>query len=317
MGNYRTSFAALAVLVCSVALAGCSNVKSESLPVESRPANAAPRAPSLQYTGQWGVKGDGPGQLSQPSGIATDALGDVFLVDSGSAFISKFAYEGKPLLSFQEDGMNHPQAIALDRGGAIYVADPVRSSVFIFLPNGDRFRELRLRTRANIENALSVAVGDDGMIHVLNPSAGKIFTFTIRQRLVQTSEPRETVSGTGRFGPIVAGPDGFLYLGTPSRGIMKLTRDGHLITELVAANGVVWNPNTGFAVWNNVVFVMDANGLTLHIVTTDGVPNLDVDLAPQLGQGKRRPPPIAVSSRPELLVLDAPESRVLRYHVSF
>ena len=55
----------------------------------------------------------------------------------------------------------------------------------------------------------------------------------------------------------------------------------------------------------------------LHVVGTDGSPKLDVDLAPQLGQGHRRAPALAVSPRPELLVLDAPESRVLRYRISF
>ena len=304
--------AALIVLMCSVALAGCSNATSEPLP-----KGAASPAPSLQFIGQWGVKGDGPGQLSQPSGIAANALGDVFLADIGSAFITKFAYEGKPLLSFQEDGMNHPQAITLDRSGAIYVTDPVRDSVFIFLPNGDRFRELHLRTRPNVENPLSVAVGDDGLIHVLDPAAGKVFTYTIRQRLVQTWEPRETVPAKGHFGPIVKGPDDLLYLGTPSGGIMKLTHDGHLTTELLATNGASWNPNSGFAIWNNSIFIMDSNGLTLHIVTIDGAPRLDVDLAPQLGQGKRRAPALAVSQRPELLVLDSPEVRVLRYRIIF
>jgi hypothetical protein len=213
--------------------------------------------------------------------------------------------------------MNHPQSITLDHGGAIYVTDPVRDSVFIFLPNGDRFRELHLKTRPNVENALSVAVGDDGFIHVLDPSAGKIFTYTIRQRLVQTWEPRETIPGKGHLGPIVKGPDGFLYMGTPSGGIMKLTNDGHLITEILAPNGSRWNPNSGFAIWNNCIFVMDSNGLMLHIVTTDGAPKLDVDLAPQLGQGNRRAPALAVSARPELLVLDAPETRVLRYRIRF
>ena len=306
------SLAALIVMVCSVALAGCSNATSEPLP-----KGAASPAPSLQFIGQWGAKGDGPGQLSQPSGIAANALGDVFLADIGSAFVTKFAYEGKPLLSFQEDGMNHPQAITLDHGGAIYVTDPVRSSVFIFLPNGDRFRELHLRTRPNVENPLSVAVGDDGLIHVLDPAAGKVFTYTMRQRLVQTWEPTETVPGQGHFGPIVKGPDDLLYLGTPSGGIMKLTHDGHLTTELLATNGASWNPNSGFAIWNNSIFIMDSNGLTLHIVTTDGAPKLDLDLAPQLGQGKRRAPALAVSQRPELLVLDSPEARVLRYRISF
>src|SRR5271155_5097505 len=125
MRKLRSFFAALSASVCLVALAGCSNATSESLPRDSGVLAASP-APSLQYIGQWGVKGSDPGQLSEPSGIATDSLGDIFLADFGSAFVSKFAFEGKPLLSFQEDGMNHPQSITIDHGGAIYVADPLR-----------------------------------------------------------------------------------------------------------------------------------------------------------------------------------------------
>lgn len=275
-------------------------------------------SPSIAYIGEWGVKGDGPGQLQDPSGIATNFLGDIFIADAGSAFISKFAAGGKPLLSFQEDGLNHPQFIALDQGGAIYVTDPVRDSVFIFLPNGDRYRELRLRTRPVPGNEVSVAVGDDGLIHVLDSNAGKVFTYTSRLRLVQTWQPRETFPGSKRFGPLVKGPDDYLYLATPSGGIMKLTRDGHLVTEIVpSTKDASWNPNAGFAIWSNCVFLMDSNGLMLHVVTTDGAPKLDMDLAPQLGQASRKAPPLAVNSKGELLVLDAPEARVLRYHVSF
>lgn len=275
-------------------------------------------SPTVEYVGEWGVKGNGPGQLQDPSGIATDSLGDIFIADAGSAFISKFASGGKPLLSFQEDGLNHPQFIALDQGGAIYVTDPVRDSVFIFLPNGDRYRELRLRTRPAPGNELSVAVGDDGLIHVLDSNAGKVFSYTPRLRLVQTWQPRETLPGSKRFGPLVRGPDGYLYLATPSGGIMKLTREGHLVSEIVpSTKDVSWNPNAGFAIWSNCVFLMDSNGLMLHVVTTDGAPKLDMDLAPQLGQASRKAPPLAVNSKGELLVLDAPEARVLRYHVSF
>jgi DNA-binding beta-propeller fold protein YncE len=275
--------------------------------------------PTLHFIGQWGAPGNGPGQLQQPSGIATNSLGDIFIVDAGSAFISKFAPEGKPLLSFQEDGLNHPQSIAVDRGGALYVTDPVRNSVFIFMPNGDHYRELRLRTRPIAGNTLSAAVGDDGLIHVLDQHAGKVFTYTPRLRLVQSWEPRETLPGTQHFGPLVKGPDNYLYLGTPSGGIMKLTREGHLVSEITATNSsVTWNPGAGFAVWSNCVFVMDTNGRMLHVAgTTDGAAKLDVDLAPELGQGSRKPPALAVSPHGELLVLDAPESRVLRYRITF
>jgi hypothetical protein len=314
MANRTAIFGAAFLLYCSAALSGCSQATSQPLPPPQNPV-----APTLHFIGQWGSPGNGPGQLQQPSGIATNSLGDVFIVDAGSAFISKFAPEGKPLLSFQEDGLNHPQSIAVDRGGALYVTDPVRNSVFIFMPNGDRYRELRLRTRPLAGNALSAAVGDDGLIHVLDPHAGKVFSYTPRMRLVQTWEPRETFPGTQHFGPLVESPDNFLYLGTPSGGIMKLTREGHLISEITpSTTGTTWNPGAGFAVWNNCVFVMDSDGRMLHIAgTTDGAGKADIDLAPELGQASRKAPALAVSPHGELLVLDAPESRVLRYRITF
>jgi len=154
---------------------------------------------------------------------------------------------------------------------------------------------------------------------VLDPHAGKVFSYTPRMRLVQTWEPRETFPGTHPFGPLVEGPDNFLYLGTPSGGIMKLTREGHLISEITPGpTGTTWNPGAGFAVWNNCVFVMDSDGRMLHIAATaDGAAKADIDLAPELGQASRKAPALAVSPHGELLVLDAPESRVLRYRITF
>jgi NHL repeat len=314
MANRTAIVGAALLLYFSVALSGCSQATSQPGPPPQNPVR-----PTLHFIGQWGSPGNGPGQLQQPSGIATNSLGDIFIADSGSAFISKFAPEGKPLLSFQQDGLNHPQGVSVDRGGALYVTDPVRNSVFIFMPSGEAYRELRLRTRPLAGNPLSAAVGDDGLIHVLDPHAGKVFSYTPRMRLVQTWEPRETFPGTHPFGPLVQGPDNFLYLGTPSGGIMKLTREGHLISEITpGASGTTWNSGAGFAVWNNCVFVMDSDGRMLHIAgIADGAAKADIDLAPELGQASRKAPALAVSPHGELLVLDAPESRVLRYRITF
>jgi hypothetical protein len=55
----------------------------------------------------------------------------------------------------------------------------------------------------------------------------------------------------------------------------------------------------------------------LHVWALDGRPQLDADLAPELGQAKRSAPALAISPRKELLVLDAPEARVLRYRIDF
>jgi hypothetical protein len=280
--------------------------------------NAA--APPLEFVGAWGVKGDGPGQLQEPVSISTDGLGNAYIADRSSHFIHKFDAQGKPLLSFQEDPLKHPEWITLDRGGAIYVADPGRSSVFVFLPNGDHFRELRLRTRPDAGKQMSVAVSEDGIIHVLDSNAGEVFTFTQRFRLRQTWNPPRNPSGPkDQLGPIQIGPDESIYIANaPSGRILKFTAQEHLVSEIGASpDPADRRLSNQFAVSGNYLFVMDTNGLMLHVLTPEGRAKMDVDLAPELGQGSRRPPALAISPRKELLVLDTPEARVLRYRIHF
>lgn len=302
---------AFAILTLALSFAGCSRVETEA---QSQPA------PSVSYVGAWGVKGDGPGQLSEPVCIATDSVGDAYIVDAESHFVEKFDPRGTPLLAFEEDGLKHPQAITVDSGGAIYVTDSGRASATIFLPSGDRYRELRLRTRPNFEDKLDVAVEDDGTIHVLDTDAGKMFTYTSRFRLLRAWLP--TADGaTPKVRPkaVANGFDGFLYVADPvANRILRFTGDGRFFAAL--------NPNTDgssrrlsdrIAVSRGYIFAMDIDGRMLHVFSTEGRPVLDTDLAPELGQAKRSAPALAVSPRKELLVLDAPEARVLRYRLNF
>ncbi|MGD0543620.1 MAG: NHL repeat-containing protein [Candidatus Acidiferrales bacterium] len=300
------------ILFCFLSIAG--GLQTETQAVQLRPPAAA-----LEYIGAWGTKGDGPGELQDPVSIAADNLGNAYIADPGTGFIHKFASYGKALLSFQEDGLKHPQSIAVDGGGAIYVTDPARASVFIFLPGGDHYRELRLRSRPSTGNFLSVAVADDGLIYIFDSDAAKVLAYNSRFRLEQTWEMPTSGSRSGRIpGPIETGHDGFLYIANSSGNISKFTREGHFVSEITpSANQGKWNPTDGFAVSNNFIFVMDSDGRMLHILDSEGKPRLDVDLAPELGQGSRPAPPLAVSTHHELLVLDAPERRVLRYRINF
>ncbi|MGH9712118.1 MAG: NHL repeat-containing protein [Candidatus Acidiferrales bacterium] len=278
--------------------------------------------PPLEYVGAWGAKGDGPGHLQDPASIATDRLGNVYIADPGSRFVHKFGPTGKPLISFQEDPLKHPQSIAVDLGGTIYVTDPVRKSVFICLPSGerDRFHELRLRTHSGKENILGVGVADDGLIYVLDSDAGKISAFNPRMRLALSWQPRESASDSkGRPGAIVIAPDTSVYVSDPADNrILKFTREGRYVSEIRPAMGGNGSRlSSEFAVTANYIFAMDADGRMLHVWTLDGAPKLEMDLAPELGQAARMAPPLAVSPRGELLVLDEPEARVLRYRINF
>ena len=307
----RMAILAAATAVLSLFwLAGCSRA-------ETRAEAQKAVTPPISYIGSWGTRGDGPGQLDQPVSIATDRVGDVYIPDAGSYFVHKFDWRGTPLLSFQYPALKDPQSITLDSGGAIYVTDSRRGSAFIFLPRGDRYRELRLPTHPKVEDALSVAVGDDGVVHVLDPDAGRIFTFNSRFRLARSwspvaNSPNEEV----RASSIAVGPDSYLYMVDPGENrILRFTEDGHFAGEF--NGGASRRLSDRFALMRGSIFAMDADGRKLHVWSTDGQPKLDVDLAPELGQANRSAPPIAVSPRKELFVLDAPGARVLRYQINF
>ncbi|MGA8222017.1 MAG: NHL repeat-containing protein [Candidatus Acidiferrales bacterium] len=304
-----------------VAVLGLASV-SRSLHFHAEAETRTTAGPPLEFIGSWGARGDGPGHLLDPVSIATDTIGNIYIADLGSRFVHKFGPQGKPLLSFQEDPMKHPQSVAVDSGGAIYVTDPVRKSVFICLPSGerDRYHELRLKTHSGKENVLSVGVADDGLIYVFDSNAGKIMAFNARSRLVETWQPRPDSTGpNGPPGTIAVASDTSVYVSDIAGSrILKFTRDGRYVSEFgSSASRDGWKLSDRFAISANNIFAMDTDGRMLHVWTMDGAPKLDMDLAPELGQAPRSAPPIAISPRGELLILDVPEARVLRYRINF
>jgi sugar lactone lactonase YvrE len=258
--------------------------------------------------------------MSDPVDIATDSVGHAYIVDAESHFIEKFDRRGTPLLAFEEDGLKHPQAITVDSGGAIYVTDSGRASATVFLPSGDRYREIRLRTRTSAEDPLDVAVEDDGTIHILDADADKLFTYSPQFRLLRTWVPiADGPSPKVRAKAVANGFDGFLYVADPEQNrIVRFTDDGHFFAALNPnSDGTTRKLSDRIAVSRGYIFAMDADGRMLHVFSTDGRLVLDADLATELGQAKRLAPAVAVSPQKELLVLDAPETRVLRYRINF
>ncbi|MGH9686792.1 MAG: NHL repeat-containing protein [Candidatus Acidiferrales bacterium] len=305
--------AALTICLAAIVLPGCSE---DTARVE---AQTGPTTP-LTYIGQWGARGSGPGQLDDPTCITTDTLGNIYLADDGSRFIDKFGPAGVPHLSFEDPTLKSPQSIAVDSGGAIYVTDASRGAVTIYLPSGIRLRSLRRHLRVNAENALDVAVDDDGRISVFDSEIHRVFTYTARFRLIREWQPAANVPNERiRAAAMTGAPDGSLYFVDPEGNrILHFNSDGHFLSEIDAGvNGSARKLSDQIAASSQYIFAMDDNGRMLHVWSVDGTPKTDVDLAPELGQGRRPAPPIAASPRKELLVLDTPEGRVLRYRINF
>lgn len=78
---------------------------------------------------QWGTKGTDSGQFNNPSGIAVDASGNVYVTDSYNFRVQKFSNDGTFIMQWGSYGyggcrqFTRPTGIAVDPSGWVYVAD--------------------------------------------------------------------------------------------------------------------------------------------------------------------------------------------------
>ena len=163
--------------------------------VDPAPKPQAP--PPFEFLDAWGDKGEGPGKLDEPVAFAVDVLGNVFFADPGAGFVHKFESKGTPLLSFEDTRLHRASGIAVDSGGAIYVADAEHGSVLIFFPDGTFYRARQVASQPHFSGPLGISVDITGHLYVPDPAHSRIAKFDPQGRLVKSwAVPKD--AGTGR-----------------------------------------------------------------------------------------------------------------------
>ncbi len=87
-------------------------------------------------------KGEEPGQLQLPSGLATDRLNRVYVVDYGTCMVSIFNKAGGLIRTFGKKGnqrgmFNVPRGVAVDKNDRIFVLDSLNHRIQVFGQAGD------------------------------------------------------------------------------------------------------------------------------------------------------------------------------------
>jgi hypothetical protein len=273
--------------------------------------------PPFEFLGTWGDGGEGPGKLYKPVAFAVDALGKVFFADAGAGFVHKFETSGTPLLSFEDSRFLHASGIAVDRGGAIYIADAERGNILIFFPDGTFLRAMHMAPQPHLSDPLGISVDDQGNLYVPDPGSSRVMKFDDRGRLAKSWKvPQNAPSEDERPSAIATAQDGSVFVAYAKTGrIEKYSSEGSWVTSWNETEKAAGDSRaiTGFAVAGQLVFTAGATPPRLHIWTLDGQNKLDDDLGGRLDGVAA--PQIAVTPRGELLVFDPAAPRVFRFRM--
>jgi hypothetical protein len=301
---------------CAVLFSGCSSTPTNALQIKPAPS-------PIEYMGEWGIKGSGPGTLSDPRSIAIDDFAAVYIADIGKPdrFIHKFTRGGHPRQSFTPQvKFSDPCAAAVDHGGAIYVLECSTGVLYIFSQEAKLLGSIH--TVPAKQKPVSLAVADDGRIFVASRGQ-QVMMFTPRGGRIGPLGKR-VPEGEVFADQIAAAPDNTIY-------VARCTQPW---IEQVASNGDVsnqWVRNTAVsgAADNDTCFLAATQKYIALLANLPSAPvfrifalnekhekvsTLLVDIDPTLTNLNIKG--MAATQDGELLILDAAAPRVLRFRLN-
>jgi hypothetical protein len=207
--------------------------------------------PAPSYLTQWGE----PAQLHNPTGVAIDSHGDVFV--TANIGVSKFTGSGTLLTQWGTPGsgnsqFQYPSAVATDAEGNVYVADDQLHRIQKFTGSGTYLAQWGSRGSGNgqFESPDGVATDPSGNVYVVDRGNSRIQKFTgTGLYLTQWGSQGH---GNGQFSfptSVAADASGNIYVvDLSNHRIQKFTGTGAYITQWGSFGGGHGQFNTPFGV---------------------------------------------------------------------
>ena len=137
------------------------------------------------YNSQFGSASPGNGSFNDPTGIAQDSSGNIYVVDSGNNRVQVFNSSGTYISQFGSYGsssgqFNGPRGIALDSSGNIYVADNGNNRVEKFNSSGQFISTIGSNGSGNgqFSGPIGIAIPSTGNIYVTDSGNNRIEEFS-------------------------------------------------------------------------------------------------------------------------------------------
>ncbi len=195
--------------------------------------------PSLEKPAAvWGKKGSGTGEFNEPRGLAVDARGFVYVVDSKNHRIQKWAPEGQVLKTWGKEGQGpgefkDPCGVAVGPDGSVYVADTWNHRIQKFTSEGKFLAEWVEQT-SGFWGPRGIAVAPDGSaVFVTDTGNKRVVKFDpnghqLLQWGKEGSRPGEFIEPVG----LAFNQEGELYVAdTGNRRVQVFRQDGTFVRE--------------------------------------------------------------------------------------
>jgi uncharacterized protein (TIGR03663 family) len=265
----------------------------------------------------FGGSGGGPGQLSEPRGLAADAKGNLYVADSKNSRIAVFDGSGAFLRSIGSRGdadgqLNEPSGVAVGPDGQIYVADTWNHRVARFGPNGEWRGQWKDPDRGFFGPRAAVLSG--GSLYVVDTGNKRIVRFDGEGNV--TGSWGGAGNGPGQFVEpvgIAADGGGRLYVAdTGNHRVQVLEADGAFVRQFAVYGWKDFYTEPYIAVGpSESVFVTDSwKGRIAHY---DAAGNLQKSFS---AQGLKSPTGIALDPFGRLVVSDRGQNRITSWSLS-
>jgi len=184
------------------------------------------------YYGQLDWQGPSSSQLVDPTGVAADTKGDVWVTDTRSDRVEKFNPQGEYVSQFGYEGtgagaFKEPRAIAIDAKGNLWVADTGNNRVEEFTEGGTYMRAVGTEGTGALKKPYGIATEASGNVWVAD---------TVDNRLVEFNETGGYLREASKIGSTTLSEP--LGVATDTTGhVWASDQKNHRFVEYRASNG--------------------------------------------------------------------------------
>src|SRR6185312_7490922 len=121
--------------------------------------------------------------LNQPSGVAVDGSGNVYIADTYDNVIKKWTAASNTVTTLIAAGLNQPSCVAVDYAGNVYIADRGNNAIKKWTAANNSVTAL---VSSGLNQPFGVAVDGSGNVYVADTSSSAIKKWTTANNSVTT-----------------------------------------------------------------------------------------------------------------------------------